>query len=1290
MATVTGAKRKLSIDIDSLEAKNVLTLGGNTVATQSWVTSTIVDGAPDALNTLNELAAAINDTSNYASTVTTALGNRLRIDAAQGLNATQQSQGRSNLGLGTAATSNVGDFASSTHNHDSAYWRTARSISLTGSNPFDDAKTETRVTGTGNYVISYTGASAQLISSATGGSASIFQIGAHYNGSDFYMRTRTDSTTWQTWKKLWHTGNFDPNTKASTSVFTSTANGLVPLSGGGTTKYLRADGTWVVPPDTNTWRPIDDTPVDGATTESISSNWAFDHVNATNPHGTTASDVGAAPASHDHDGRYMRMDADTHTTGGIEIRGSLSRGTYTTASQYHTGADNIVLKGNSVGISGIFFESEKDGTNINHPSDFGFIQYHAYGTTTSGEANELVIGVSNDADDHVVLNAPNVNGLKFRTGSSETDYTIWHSGNFDPASKAASSHSHAISDVTGLQTALDGKQAAGSYAAASHTHDDRYYTESESNSRFASRAFKEAAYVDFTVDGDANTYYPVRIGGSSMYGFHKYSVSRRYSWPAPDTWNTATHRGGLTLTFEWSGDTAWGGNHKPIRVIEFGETYTNMVGGLTLPVTGGAMVWLRGGGALYRLHTPNGAEAFVSVELGGFTAGNGAVYSPRNADEASTGRSNDIYGRWPVRGTSELYDGTSRVATQSWVSGQGYLTSLPSHNHDSTYLKLTGGTLSDDLTVSGGRIVIKRGTGLTHTEWEDDSTAGGRGQLILDSHYSDLIIASRNTNANKHGSTLTFATQSTSTNDVAKWVIGQGQYQEGADHLAFAYGINQTNPHSILGTDNANASFVIMNGGKVVIGGTTDKNAYSSTASTRLMFGGADADAEGNYYIGTNKENYGGDYTKLDLRWHTGIRMGAQPSYGGIRFFDSEDLGRRIMSIGETDANVRIDNNLWIGGAGGWITDLLNSKLSTSGKAADANLLDGLDSSRFLYTTTGTFSGDWNTLTDTNQEIRLVEVHNITGGAHSNYPTGVYTYGSVLGWQLDNATFKLYAAHTGDLAYQTGWNNDGYSGWRTLIHSGNIGTQTVASANVALSVQWNNILSKPSSFAPSAHTHDIGDVTGLREALDAKQPVGSYAGANGTYNNDFYVNALYYDDWVRNHTNTNGIYWSTTGWHLYPIDNDDFRVRSGNTSSAALRFNTGGTDRNYVYCNSSNEIGFLNTSRSWIFRVTNTGTATATGDVVAFSDRRLKDNIETIPNALEKVEAMRGVTFTRKDTGKESIGLIAQEVEEVIPEVVNNEGEYKGVAYGNLVGVLIEAIKELSAEVKELKAKLGE
>ena len=100
--------------------------------------------------------------------------------------------------------------------------------------------------------------------------------------------------------------------------------------------------------------------------------------------------------------------------------------------------------------------------------------------------------------------------------------------------------------------------------------------------------------------------------------------------------------------------------------------------------------------------------------------------------------------------------------------------------------------------------------------------------------------------------------------------------------------------------------------------------------------------------------------------------------------------------------------------------------------------------------------------------------------------------------------------------------------------------------------------------------------------------------------------------------------------------------------------------------------------------LTNAGNLTATGNVTAYSDARLKTDVETIDNALEKVTKLRGVSFTKTDTQEKGIGVIAQEIEEILPEVVQ-DGAYKSVAYGNIVGVLIEAIKELKAELDEHK-----
>lgn len=91
-------------------------------------------------------------------------------------------------------------------------------------------------------------------------------------------------------------------------------------------------------------------------------------------------------------------------------------------------------------------------------------------------------------------------------------------------------------------------------------------------------------------------------------------------------------------------------------------------------------------------------------------------------------------------------------------------------------------------------------------------------------------------------------------------------------------------------------------------------------------------------------------------------------------------------------------------------------------------------------------------------------------------------------------------------------------------------------------------------------------------------------------------------------------------------------------------------------------------------------------EFTATSDERLKSEVTTIENALEVVSNLRGVNYVFTESGKKNIGVIAQEVELVIPEVVNeDQNGYKSVNYGNIVGLLIEAIKELKQEIKELK-----
>ena len=118
------------------------------------------------------------------------------------------------------------------------------------------------------------------------------------------------------------------------------------------------------------------------------------------------------------------------------------------------------------------------------------------------------------------------------------------------------------------------------------------------------------------------------------------------------------------------------------------------------------------------------------------------------------------------------------------------------------------------------------------------------------------------------------------------------------------------------------------------------------------------------------------------------------------------------------------------------------------------------------------------------------------------------------------------------------------------------------------------------------------------------------------------------------------------------------------------------------------------------FRMKGNGDFHADGDVIAYSttisDERLKENIQPIDDALAKVKQLKGCTFTYTADGKESAGLIAQDVEKVLPSAVSEKElplkqddgkEYKVLQYDQTIGLLVEAIKELSAKVEELENK---
>ena len=163
--------------------------------------------------------------------------------------------------------------------------------------------------------------------------------------------------------------------------------------------------------------------------------------------------------------------------------------------------------------------------------------------------------------------------------------------------------------------------------------------------------------------------------------------------------------------------------------------------------------------------------------------------------------------------------------------------------------------------------------------------------------------------------------------------------------------------------------------------------------------------------------------------------------------------------------------------------------------------------------------------------------------------------------------------------------------------------------------------------------------------------------------------------------------------HYIRKDGDYLRFRGHNDDDVLLelRNNSNGSDA----CSfPTGNLGVKVTDPDVALEVT--GAIKASADVTAYSDRRIKKDITTIDNALHTVMGMRGVYYRRKDEGEESsgvevgqrcVGLIAQEVNEILPEIVrySEEKDTYSLDYGKTVGVLVEAIKELKSEINEMK-----
>ena len=429
-------------------------------------------------------------------------------------------------------------------------------------------------------------------------------------------------------------------------------------------------------------------------------------------------------------------------------------------------------------------------------------------------------------------------------------------------------------------------------------------------------------------------------------------------------------------------------------------------------------------------------------------------------------------------------------------------------------------------------------------------------------------------------------------------------------------------------TNGSNGAITLM-----ISNGSNESGFHNNSYGWQIFWSG------GALYSGRN--TYGGNHSRVlqEDTWISSKYFGSDGYIYGVRFSDSNDSSYFLDPNGTSELN-----SITTGTRARWG----QPRIWTNRQAysSDQNYWTGTNGwgtseGNWANAWKGGFSGwdIWGTSTDHPQGSGYIHAQGIVSGQHYAASDGSSGYG----WMMVGA---------GDATANRYWLRGKWgsttSGWVEMITSGNIGSQNVNYASQA----------GTASFAASAgNTSSISSATG-----------GSYTWTGQQY------------------------FQSNLGGYCGSLSGPPLQAYSTSNNSAFFSFHKSGQYAVNMGLDADSVLrigGWSAAANRW--QLDMSGNMTVAGDVTAYSDARVKENVETVEDALDKVLNLRGVYYNRTDSDdkRRKVGVIAQEILEVIPEVVgqDNDGMYN-VSYGNIVGVLIEAIKEQQKQIDELKARL--
>ena len=619
-----------------------------------------------------------------------------------------------------------------------------------------------------------------------------------------------------------------------------------------------------------------------------------------------------------------------------------------------------------------------------------------------------------------------------------------------------------------------------------------------------------------------------------------------------------------------------------------------------------------------------------------------------------------------IYSASTIYAATSMVVGGNTVYHAG---NIPTWNQNTTGNAATtsqrnfdGSLTSPDFYASGWFRNSTALNGLYNSAYDTHFYASGTGQWnFATSNNSWIQIALRPAN---HQSTVRGYLYADTSNNVGLLTYdGNWALRVDTNKNVQIYGsVSATN---LSGTNTGDQTNISGNAATA----TTASSLAANTSPTIqvLNFTGVgtnSGNANQSYAIYQEGGAWSPPFPDLCIGYHTGIKLGAYFGYNGIRFFNNSDFATQTFSVNDGDNHVRVAYNLYVGGtiSGSNLSGTnTGDQVNISGNAATASSVAwGNVSSRPGWMTSASLVEAHANA----NEFRNSGFYENSGGG-SNWPSATW-YNSVNVRHSNQANyhgFQVAMSYYDNLLWFRSYQGQGtFQSWAYAISSQNIGSQSVSYASTAGSA---------TSASSATYATSAGSATTASTVTGASTMSG-YLTVSANWSTSPYTSAL-------------------TVIGTYP----SITLRNSLADWEFLMHNDGAGDIQYYF-------GAGYTANSWNQRYTfgrygdfyaRTGSITASGDITAYSDIRVKENIEVIENALEKVKAIRGVTFNRtdleNDNGARHAGVIAQEVLEVLPEVVrtNDKGMYS-VAYGNIVGLLIEAIKEQQLQIEELKNKL--